>query len=300
MKKQILKQTKNILIIGLLVVSLMTIKLQPNVAAIPPPTTSSSTGAIAVNYPGESFCFDSLTYQTYQCGPNTHCITGSTCATTLCNSSCTPGEINNDNGSIMSNRISSNYVVEPPGYNTLASVVVSGTTYYKFKSNECYVFGNPPDGKYSSTDAWVGGLCDNTNSNLTTVSDPNSNSVLSIITAYAAKKTRPTETIPDQQLPGNSNSGVTCVNNVNQAQNSQGQNCSLIAEFINPAITFLSALVGIVVTASIIIGGIQYSAAGDNPQAVASARKRIFNAVLALLIYGLLYGFLNFIIPGGI
>jgi len=110
-------------------------------------------------------------------------------------------------------------------------------------------------------------------------------------------------TIPDQQTPNTSGNegGSTCAShNVNQAVNTQGQNCSLVDTFINPLIVFLSALVGIVVTASIIIGGIQYSAAGDNPQAVAAARKRIFNAVLALLIYGLLYGFLNFIIPGGI
>ena len=64
-------------------------------------------------------------------------------------------------------------------------------------------------------------------------------------------------------------------------------------------INFLAIGVGVVVTISIIIGGIQYSAAGSNPQAMAAAKKRITNALLALVAYMFLYGFVEYLIPGG-
>lgn len=65
-------------------------------------------------------------------------------------------------------------------------------------------------------------------------------------------------------------------------------------------INFLAAGVGIVTTIMIIIGGIQYASAGPNPQAVASAKKKIVNAIIALLAYFFLYGFMQWLIPGGL
>ncbi len=70
----------------------------------------------------------------------------------------------------------------------------------------------------------------------------------------------------------------------------------LILQFIN----FLSIGIGVVVTIVIIVGGIQYMTAGPNPQAVSAAKKRITNAILALLAYFLLYAFLQWVVPGGI
>lgn len=316
MKKQILKQTKIICAVCLLVVFLMGVKSQSSVMAVVAPAPGGGgTGPvktpapapapeIPTNYANESYCYDALTAQTYQCGTATECTSGyTTCSTAVCTTDCSAFD-----GAIMSNWIASDYVVEPPNYNISTPIVVSNTPYFPFNIKECYVFDNPPSGKYTSTDAWIGGPCTSANKNLDVeipdISSSNSKTILQIIKTFAAttaaKKSGQVTTIPDQQLPGASDGGIACTNNVNQSQNSAGQNCSITAEFIDPLIVFLSALVGIVVTASIIIGGIQYSAAGDNPQAVAAARKRIFNAILALLIYGLLYGFLNFIIPGGI
>ncbi len=77
------------------------------------------------------------------------------------------------------------------------------------------------------------------------------------------------------------------------------QNC-IIVDYVKPAINFLSAGVGVVVVAVVILGAIQYTASAGNPQAVAAARKRIINAILALVVYALAYSFLNFIIPGGL
>jgi len=316
MIKQILKQTKNILLVGLLAMFLIAIKTQTHVDAVivtvggggttkPVTTPPAAKDTVQKNYAGESYCYDSLTEQTYQCGPDTFCIpTGSTCS--LCTRTTQTCETAFDNA-IMSNRVASDYVVEESTakkYTFDPYIVENDTGYFEFQVSECYVFDTIPSGNYAGTSAWIGGPCNSTNPNLAAtipdVNSTNTSTILSVITKFAVRANGvAVETIPDQELPAGGG-GSTCANNVNQAQNSKGQNCSLVGAFIDPAITFLSALVGIVVTASIIIGGIQYSAAGDNPQAVASARKRIFNALLALLIYGLLYGFLNFIIPGGI
>jgi hypothetical protein len=76
--------------------------------------------------------------------------------------------------------------------------------------------------------------------------------------------------------------------------------CSIVQEYINPLIKFLSALVGIAVVMSVVIGGIQYSAARDDPQAVGAAKKRISNAIFALIVYLFLFALLNFLVPGGL
>jgi len=69
---------------------------------------------------------------------------------------------------------------------------------------------------------------------------------------------------------------------------------------INTLVTALSALVGVVVVGVIIMGGIQYSAAGDNPQALTAAKKRITNGLIALLAFALTAAFLQWIVPGGL
>lgn len=73
-----------------------------------------------------------------------------------------------------------------------------------------------------------------------------------------------------------------------------------IVKDINTIVKFLSGLVAIVITAAIILGGIQYSLAGDKAEAVAAAKKRIINALIALIVFLLIFSFLQWIIPGGI
>lgn len=65
-------------------------------------------------------------------------------------------------------------------------------------------------------------------------------------------------------------------------------------------VNFLSAGVGVVVVGMIMLGGIQYSIAGDNPQKVTDAKKRISNALIALVIYLFIFAFVQWLIPGGI
>ena len=73
-----------------------------------------------------------------------------------------------------------------------------------------------------------------------------------------------------------------------------------IIEDINTVVTFLSIGVGVVVIALLIIGGIQYAAAGDNPQALTAAKQRIMNALIALIAYLFMATFLQWLIPGGV
>ena len=73
-----------------------------------------------------------------------------------------------------------------------------------------------------------------------------------------------------------------------------------IVEDINMIINFLAAGVGIVVVAVIIIGGIQYMTAGDNPQTVAAAKQRIMNGLIALLAFIFSFALLQWLVPGGV
>lgn len=83
---------------------------------------------------------------------------------------------------------------------------------------------------------------------------------------------------------------------------SAGSNPSscLYAKYINPVVNLLSAAVGVVVVAAIIMGAIQFSTSGGDPQKAANGKKHIQNALLGLVAYILLFGFLQFIIPGGL
>jgi hypothetical protein len=96
--------------------------------------------------------------------------------------------------------------------------------------------------------------------------------------------------------PAKGKAGVT-------ANSTDINNClkgNKIFEDLNNIINFLGAGVGIVATGAIIVGGIQYAAAGGNPNAVTAAKKRITDALIALLAFLFLYAFLQWIVPGGV
>jgi hypothetical protein len=74
---------------------------------------------------------------------------------------------------------------------------------------------------------------------------------------------------------------------------------NFISKYINPFILLLTVLIGVFAAISIVVAGIQYSTAGDDPGAVNKAKNRIFKTVIGLLTYFFLFGLLNYIIPGG-
>jgi hypothetical protein len=75
--------------------------------------------------------------------------------------------------------------------------------------------------------------------------------------------------------------------------------CDLVQKYINPFITVLSVLVGLAIAIGIIFGGIQVSTSAGDPQKSASGKKHIQNALIALVAYVVLFGFLQWLIPGG-
>ncbi len=76
-------------------------------------------------------------------------------------------------------------------------------------------------------------------------------------------------------------------------------NCAILA-WLLILINALSGLVGIIVVIMIIVGGIQYSAAGDDPQKITEAKQKITNALLALFVFIFMFAFLQWVVPGGL
>lgn len=72
-----------------------------------------------------------------------------------------------------------------------------------------------------------------------------------------------------------------------------------IADATFAIIRVLSLGVGLVLTASLIFAGIQYSSSRGNPQETAKAIARIQANVVALIIFVFGYAILNYLIPAG-
>lgn len=78
-----------------------------------------------------------------------------------------------------------------------------------------------------------------------------------------------------------------------------GSTCDLVQKYIDPLINVLAAGVGVVVTISIVVGGIQYASSAGDPGKIAAAKKRIMDSIIALVGFFLLYAVLAWLMPGG-
>lgn len=80
--------------------------------------------------------------------------------------------------------------------------------------------------------------------------------------------------------------------------------CDGVRNCITPIIKKVArALVigfGVIVAIMMIVGGIQYMAARENPQEVQSAKSKIYNAVIAIFVYIFIFAFMQWLIPGGL
>ena len=76
------------------------------------------------------------------------------------------------------------------------------------------------------------------------------------------------------------------------------EDCALY-ETLDNILNFVAGLVVPITGILIIVGGIQYSAAQNNPEAVKNARGRIYKAVLALICFIAMWTFLQWLLPGG-
>lgn len=73
-----------------------------------------------------------------------------------------------------------------------------------------------------------------------------------------------------------------------------------IEDFAYAIIKFLSFGVGLVIVASIIYAGIQYTSSTGNPEATSKAKARILNAVIGLFFYFLIFALIQYLVPGGL
>lgn len=77
-----------------------------------------------------------------------------------------------------------------------------------------------------------------------------------------------------------------------------GQGCGVFS-ILNLVVDILSIGIGIVGVIGIIVVGIQYLTAGGNEQQTAKARRRMFEIVLGIVAYVVLYTFIQWLLPGG-
>jgi hypothetical protein len=77
------------------------------------------------------------------------------------------------------------------------------------------------------------------------------------------------------------------------------QNCGIVG-YIRLFADAITVVLGIVVAIMVVVGGIQYSTAGNNPQAVTAAKKRLSQAILAVAMYVFLFAFMQWLVPGGV
>lgn len=74
----------------------------------------------------------------------------------------------------------------------------------------------------------------------------------------------------------------------------------LIMNYLILVIQYMSGLVALYVVLMIVIGGVQYISSAGNPGAISAAKNRITNAIIALVLFLMMFTIMNFIIPGGI
>ena len=75
---------------------------------------------------------------------------------------------------------------------------------------------------------------------------------------------------------------------------------SAIFSVLNVVLTVLTYGVGIAGTIGIVIVGIQYMTAKDNAAQMAAAKTRLIAIVIGLAAYAVMWGFLQWLLPGGI
>lgn len=88
--------------------------------------------------------------------------------------------------------------------------------------------------------------------------------------------------------------------NIRAGEAEDSDNHCGILDYLVTFINLLSALAGVVIVASIVMGGIQYSSAGSDASKVSAAKGRIRNAIIALLLFVFGYSILNYLVPGGV
>jgi hypothetical protein len=73
-----------------------------------------------------------------------------------------------------------------------------------------------------------------------------------------------------------------------------------IVAYLKLILQLMSLLIGGIIMLAIVISGISYITSAGDPARIKSAKKWLFNAITALVLYMLMFAILNFLIPGGV
>jgi hypothetical protein len=73
-----------------------------------------------------------------------------------------------------------------------------------------------------------------------------------------------------------------------------------IVFYLKLFLKFLNGLIGAIIILVLVVAGIQYITSVGEPANVKSAKKRVMNATIALVLYLMMFAILNFLVPGGI
>lgn len=99
-----------------------------------------------------------------------------------------------------------------------------------------------------------------------------------------------------------SNPGITNVqkNDCTSNNNVDLKNCTLINDYLNPAIKLLGAVAGIAAVIGLIVGGMQMSGSNGDPQVFAKGKQKIINSIIGFVSFLFLASFVSFMSPGGL
>jgi hypothetical protein len=73
-----------------------------------------------------------------------------------------------------------------------------------------------------------------------------------------------------------------------------------VVNYLRGWLGLLNGAIALIVMLMIVVAGIQYVTSLANPSSVAAAKKRLTNAILALVMWLMMFAVLQFLIPGGI
>lgn len=120
------------------------------------------------------------------------------------------------------------------------------------------------------------------------------------VPAYAAKKGDPCKCPGDT---GNNMSGTVTVDTSILSgcdcpdENGQKGKGGAVMGILRLVVEILTASIGVLATLGLSISGIQYLTAGGNEEQTRKAKRRIFEIVIGLAAYVLIYALLYFLVP---
>lgn len=147
----------------------------------------------------------------------------------------------------------------------------------------CYVIAKRPSGYYNATKKLIEecGLA----------SDQDATCASNVKQQFLHDRNSDWADKPNAPKTGSGNSAIE-TNNITGRSN-----------FINRISTYIRWLtvgIGVLAVFGLVISGIQYAAAQENPQSVAAAKSRINNIVIGIIIYLVMFAMLQWLIPGGL